>query len=165
MFKTRSMWAVTQSDWGFFVFLCCWHFLLDLYGHALTLCGHFSSLGVLHGLCSLFSHLSSLCSHCFILHGHFCLVVIFSLFLVISCFVLLGQLVCGWFFFVFYLNFAPMWDFFCLFEVTLSFLWSFRVSVITFLKLCVICLFVVILYVTIFFFCLFEPFISFQTFF
>lgn len=119
----------------------------------------------LHGLCSLFSHLSSLCSHCFILHGHFCLVVIFSLFLVISCFVLLGQLVCGlFFFFVFYLNFAPMWDFFCLFEVTLSFLWSFRVSVVTFLKLCVICLFVVILYVTIFL-SLFEPFISFQTFF
>lgn len=57
-----------------------------------------------------------------------------------------------------------MWDFFCLFEVTLSFLWSFRVSVITFLKLCVICLFVVILYVTIFL-SLFEPFISFQTFF
>lgn len=57
-----------------------------------------------------------------------------------------------------------MWDFFCLFEVTLSFLWSFRVSVVTFLKLCVICLFVVILYVTIFL-SLFEPFISFQTFF
>lgn len=77
-FKTRSMWAVTQSDWGFFVFLCCWHFLLDLYGHALTLCSHFSSLGVLHGLCSLFSHLSSLCSRCFIWHGHFCVVVIFQ---------------------------------------------------------------------------------------
>lgn len=57
-----------------------------------------------------------------------------------------------------------MWDFFCLFEVTLSFLWSFRVSVVTFLNLCVICLFVVILYVTIFL-SLFEPFISFQTFF
>lgn len=145
------------------MFLCCWHFLLDLYGHALTLCGHFSSLGVLHGLCSLFSHLSSLCSHCFILHGHFCLVVIFSLFLVILCFVLLGQLVCGWVFFVFYLNFAPMWDLFCLFEVTLSFLWSFRVSVVTFLKLCHLSL--CGNFICDHFFCLFEPFISFQTFF
>lgn len=164
MFKTRSMWAVTQSDWGFFVFLCCWHFLLDLYGHALTLCGHFSSLGVLHGLCSLFSHLSSLCSHCFILHGHFCLVVIFSLFLVISCFVLLGQLVCGCFFCLLFKFCAYVGFFLSLWSHSQFFVWSFRVSVVTFLKLCVICLFVVILYVTIFL-SLFEPFISFQTFF